>query len=86
MQREFFDNLAKELRFQELSDWYKVTAEDIIEYGGSGLLAMFKGKNATFSSMKGSPMEAIKSAYPRVNFQQKNIRGTPSNFEGSSVC
>ncbi len=41
-QKEFFDNLAKELKITTPNDWYKVTLEQVFERGGRSVLRDYK--------------------------------------------
>jgi hypothetical protein len=42
-QRQFLDNLAKELNLQTAQDWTSVTTEMVISRDGGGLLKRFNG-------------------------------------------
>jgi len=40
-QKQFMDWLGKELEFNQMDDWYKVTVKNIEEKGGTGLLIRY---------------------------------------------
>jgi hypothetical protein len=52
-QRNFLDSLGNQLGFKHMEDWYKITFRQIKDYGGSGLLQIYKG----------SPSKLVASIY-----------------------
>lgn len=55
----FFDWLFKQVGAKCMEDWYKVTAEDILSYGGGGLL----------NNYKNSPSKALQRVYPQHKWE-----------------
>ena len=43
IQRNFFDDLFKHKRYEKWTDWYQITKEDIVGYGGAALLKLHDG-------------------------------------------
>src|SRR5690348_7938558 len=41
--RQFFDWIARKLKFTQPSDWYKINCETLKENGGKGLLNLYGG-------------------------------------------
>ena len=42
--KQFVENVAKELKIKEFSDWYNVTKEDILRFsGGESVIKSYKG-------------------------------------------
>src|SRR5690349_16624885 len=39
--RKFLDWLGKRLAFNTIEDWYKLTKDDVVRYGGNGLLKRY---------------------------------------------
>jgi hypothetical protein len=55
-QRKFLDWLGKELGFKEMSDWYKVRVEDILQHG------------AGISLHYNSPRQILEANYPGCDY------------------
>lgn len=64
-QREFFDEIYKQLNLSKMDDWYKISKEDIYNFGGKGLL------EKTFSN---SLFSALSNVYPHHSFNSKNFK------------
>lgn len=62
-QREFTDNMFKESGYTNKEDWYLITRNDIIYYGGSQLLHLY-GQ---------SPSKIILSLYPEYNLNRSEF-------------
>ena len=73
-QREFMDWLSRELGFVEFEDWYNISKEQIITYGGSGLMDIYRN----------SPMSALKSVYPEYEWVEWRFNRVPVGFWGNS--
>ncbi len=37
------EDLAKHLRVVDMQDWYRVTEDDVLNYGGQGLMEQYQG-------------------------------------------
>ena len=57
--RLFADWLFKELKYKTIEDWYTITAQDIGENGGGGLLG---------TSYHGSPQQFLQAVYPEYEW------------------
>ena len=49
LQKEFFDSLAKEMKFEKLSDWYTITVDDVRRYGGGSIIHLHFNLSNTLS-------------------------------------
>ena len=58
-QRQYMDWLGKELGFEKMEDWYKITHRNMLNNGGTGLL---------LEHYKRSPHLLIQSVYPEYNW------------------
>lgn len=56
----FLDELRNHLGFKEMEDWYRVTANDIIQFGGSGLLTKYNS----------SPALLLESVFPEYQWKR----------------
>lgn len=70
-QREFFDWLGKQLGYKKLDDRYKVTQEDIKNYGGRGLLNEYYNSSLT---------KALIAVYPTQNWMLWRFGRVPKGF------
>src|ERR1700722_3211815 len=59
----FLNELGKQLEFNKMNDWYNITACDIINGGGSGLLNKYGN----------SPSKLIMSIYSNHEWKQSNF-------------
>ena len=62
-QRSFMDWLGVKLGFNKMEDWYKITADDTSQNGGSGLLSKFNN----------SPSLLVSSVYPEHKWLTRAI-------------
>mmetsp|Transcript_9533 Transcript_9533/g.13130 ORF Transcript_9533/g.13130 Transcript_9533/m.13130 type:complete len:363 (+) Transcript_9533:2-1090(+) len=70
-QRNFFDWLGNELGVKELDDWYRVSnLKTIINHGGYFVIEKHHG----------SPLEALKAAYPEHTWIPWKFENAPQNF------
>lgn len=69
-QKEFFDNLAKKLNFQEWTDWYHISKKDIDVHGGGSLLRYYKN----------SPIRALYAVYPSYPWKFWLFKQVPRSF------
>ena len=68
-QRTFFDQAAKQLGISSSNpeEWYKVSKEDIIKLGGSGILQYYQN----------SFTKALATVYKELNFDPKKMASAP---------
>jgi len=57
-QRNYLDWLGIQLGFTDLNDWYRIFHQDIVDYGGIGILTKYDG----------SPSKMLQSVYPEHNW------------------
>lgn len=63
------DNLARELKITEWTDWYRVKAQTISDHGGLSLLR----------NHQGSPAALVRSTYPQYPWKDWRFSHVPSN-------
>ena len=73
-QKEFLEWMSKQLGFQTINDWHKLTHEKFIRYGGSGLLSRYGN----------SPSKVLLSLYPNHNWMMWKFERVPSGFWDSA--
>lgn len=62
MQQQYVDWLGEQLGFKRMTDWYKLTADNISKYNGEGLLNYY-----------GTPPKVLQSIFPEHNWLSKNF-------------
>jgi hypothetical protein len=68
--KNFMDWLFKELNYQTMEDWYKLTNDIMEKNYGSSLLLKYKY----------SPYNILTNIYPEYNWYQWKFQGIPSNY------
>ena len=61
------DNLFKKLKFQNLDDWYNISAKDLIHNGAATLLSIYQQ----------SPSKLFISIYPEHNWKPWKFGNVP---------
>ena len=69
--RRFFDWLGKQLGFHSVNDWNRLTREDVTMWKGNTMLAKY---------YRGSPLKALQTLYPEVNWLDWNFEKVRSGF------
>lgn len=67
---KFFKWLSKQLGIKQMADWYKLTAEEMENNGGLGLLGHFGG----------SPSKALQSVYPEHKWEVWKFCNSPMGY------
>src|SRR5690349_18669365 len=69
--RNYFDGLFKVLGYKQMDDWYKVTKQDIVKYGGGGLISSY---------YNASPSAALQDVYPEHNWMLWKFTTMPRDY------
>jgi len=69
-EKSFFDWLGKQLKFNSLDEWYKITAGVIGKFGGSGALG----------NHNNSPLQALQAIYPEHNWIPWKFNTVPRSY------
>eukprot|EP01027_Heterolobosea_sp_BB2_P018850 GEZU01026495.1.p1 GENE.GEZU01026495.1~~GEZU01026495.1.p1 ORF type:complete len:840 (+),score=185.05 GEZU01026495.1:594-3113(+) len=69
--RRFFDHIAQELQLKDLDGWYNVTAQQVAERGGGGLLRAYYGD---------SLCSAVQAIYPEHHWEVWRFQVLPRGF------
>eukprot|EP01122_Echinamoeba_exundans_P014464 TRINITY_DN6563_c0_g1_i1.p1 TRINITY_DN6563_c0_g1~~TRINITY_DN6563_c0_g1_i1.p1 ORF type:complete len:303 (-),score=26.76 TRINITY_DN6563_c0_g1_i1:824-1732(-) len=70
-QRQFFKECESKLGITSLDQWYKITASQVEELGGAGLIANYYGR---------SLQSALSTIYPNHHWRPWLFRKTPRSF------
>ena len=68
---DFFKWLGTQLGYKSMDDWYNITVEDIVKFGGKALLSKY---------YNGSPSQAVQSVYPQYNWKLWNFKVAPHGY------
>lgn len=68
--REWFERFGVEMRVERMEDWYGVKYRDVLDRGGAGILAIYKGSLAA----------ALQSLFPEHEWQPWRFSKVPNNF------
>src|SRR4051794_41162269 len=69
-QRDFLDHLGKNLGFKYLEDWYQIKIEDIVKYGGRGLISKYGD----------SPSKLLQTIFPQFSWISWKFSKVPQGF------
>eukprot|EP01114_Cavostelium_apophysatum_P021400 TRINITY_DN7453_c0_g1_i1.p1 TRINITY_DN7453_c0_g1~~TRINITY_DN7453_c0_g1_i1.p1 ORF type:complete len:488 (-),score=137.23 TRINITY_DN7453_c0_g1_i1:47-1510(-) len=69
--REFFEDLKTRLDIKTYEDWYKLSAQQVIQNGGAGLLASYYANSIS---------TAVSSVYPEYRWKMWKFEKAPAGF------
>lgn len=71
MKRRYMEWLAKEIGFQTMDDWYRITTSDFTKHHGQSLLDLYDG----------SPSRVVKSIFPEHSWRSWRFSRVPQNLQ-----